>query len=266
MNVYYSEYILTPIKALNRLSSLEPKKGIILKGLGFADFFPHEELGDESVESFLSNFKFQRTEYQQKCFHFLQRDYSTFPFKKFYNHQLWDGKTEIESKFVKYKLKDKSDTSYLGLLNSEVKIRLDANGLFDGPEEVPFSSSIEYIEDPMIKTDWSGIQNAARDFISGTPYSFYIHKPNGRFLTKQDVPVIFSSYLGHDLGKWLSYCELVELGDLSLQHGIVTENFYQEEKRMWDGDYLNGFSPDSRCIRELYQDLDKRGWKLLCTI
>ncbi|MGE3608181.1 MAG: hypothetical protein AB7I27_01240 [Bacteriovoracaceae bacterium] len=261
MHVYYSEYQLTPRKAANRLSDLAPKKGLYLKCLGFADYFPHESLGDQSIEEFLDTFKDQKTEYAQKVLHFLKKE----PFfydQPFLNHQLWDGTEEIEASVVKYKLKNNADQSYLDLINKGIKVRLDANGLFDPGDEIPSHELIEYIEDPMKNLNWNGIK-AAQDFIQGAPYQFYIHKPNARFLKQQTCPVIFSSYLGSDLGKWLSYCELVEQGDINLYHGIITKNFYQEENDLFQGNYKKNFKPTLDKVKNLFLHLEDLDWKYL---
>jgi hypothetical protein len=120
MKVFYNPYSLTPKKKANRLSSLGRKSGIFLKGvLGknttFSDYFPHEELGDRNCEEFLSEFKFQKVTYEQKVFDLLLKDqiFQNLNPKKFYNHQLWSGTESIESKLIKYKLRDLEDRSFM---------------------------------------------------------------------------------------------------------------------------------------------------------
>lgn len=280
MNVYYSRYKLTPLKSANRLSSQAQKAGVHLKikkrrSANFADYFPHTPLGDMECEEFLDKFKYQDNEYHQKVFHFLLNDdnLSALPNKRFLNHEIWNGLDEIKSNVIKYKLKDESDLSFLKLLEKKVSVRLDANGLFFREtlqkflKQIPDFSLLEYLEDPMRETDWSNLGlPLARDFIPGSPYNVLIHKPNSRFQPSEERPVIFSSYLGSDLGKWHAYCELKEKSNLQYHHGIITSGYYQEECLKFNGNYQQGFLPDEKSLKALYDELDAREWKLLCSI
>lgn len=282
MNVYIKFYKLHALKALNRLSQAGERRGVHLKVKmrfteQFADYFPHTALGDKECDEFLQIFKYQDNEYEKKVFHFLLNDErlrSQRP-KVFLNHELWDGQTEAMAPFIKYKLKGPDDFSFMALLKKGLRVRLDANGFFDRVtldkflSEIPkdFLPKLEYIEDPTTDKDWSFSQvPSAQDFISGSPYQFYIHKPNARFLNEQNVPVIFSSYLGSDLGRYQAYTELLEKGDLKITHGIITNNFYVEEKLKFQGSYLQGFTPDEVSVRAMYNELSFGEWKLLCSI
>jgi hypothetical protein len=282
MKVFYSPYILKPLKRANRLSSLDPKPGVLLKGvLGdkttFADYFPHPPLGDRSCDQFLSEFKFQEDEYDQKVFDLLLRDasFQNIKPKKFFNHQLWSGCEHIEAKIIKYKLLHSSDRNFISSLERGISLRLDANALFTRDEFYSFLKDIpekyipliEYIEDPISEKDWSGLKiPTARDFIGGDHFSYYIYKPNCEFYPKTSAKVIFSSYLGGNLGRFHAYCDLVENGDLGLTHGIITEGFFQEEINFMKGNFNVGFIPDNESVRKIYQDASNLNWKLLCTI
>jgi hypothetical protein len=282
MKVFYSPYSLTPLKRANRLSSSEQKHGVLIKGtlngkLMFADYFPHLPLGDRSSEEFLEQFKFQVYEYDRKVFDLLLRDtlFQNLKQKKFMNHQLWDGIGPLDSEVIKYKLLHAQDISFMIPLEQGKRVRLDSNGLFTKSsyetfiKEIPekYCSQLEYIEDPLAEKDWNHLKiPSAVDFIEGSPYEFYIYKPNCEFRPKTDAKIIFSAYLGHSFGNWQAYCEMVENADLSLTHGVVCTDFYQEEKSIFKGTYQNGFIPDQNIVRELYTDLSNHKWKLLCSM
>jgi|GEM_PF-2353978 len=282
MKVFYSPYILRPLKRANRLSSLDPKPGVLLKGvlgdkITFADYFPHPPLGDRSCDQFLSEFKFQEIEYDQKIFDLLLRDHTfqNLKPKKFNNHQLWTGVEQIESKIIKYKLLHTFDRSFMTCLERGLRLRLDGNAIFNRTEyhhflkEIPekYLPQIDYIEDPLSEKDWTKLPvPSASDFIEGNHFDYYIYKPNCEFFPKTDAKIIFSSYLGGNLGRFHTYCELVESGDLSLTHGIISDGFFQEEINFMRGSYTEGFIPDNESVRRIYQDASNSSWKLLCSI
>jgi hypothetical protein len=278
MHVFYNIYQLTPLKRANRLSSVKPQIGVHLKirkrfTNHFADYFPHLSLGDGPVELFLEKFKFQENDYQKKILYFLlnEEELRSQKIKNFKNHQLWDGSSEILSSVVKYKLNDPEDMNFYKAIQKGFRVRLDANGLFNPDnlqhfikkiphEYLPF---IEYLEDPMNEINWPSCSIPfAEDFIHGSPSAVIIHKPNARFFPVTEKKVIFSSYLGSDLGLWHSYLELIQKGDLGLFHGIVTKGFYQEERLRFD----SSVAPIESDVRELYNDLENTQWKLLCSI
>lgn len=276
MQVFYSPYELTPKKSANRLSGVEKKRGVFLKIRArltnhFADFFPHVELGNETLEHFLDHFKFQETEYQKKVFHLLlqEEELRSQKLRSFLNHELWDGVTIPRSSVVKYKLQHSEDFSFLKL-NSTTKIRLDANGCFNEiswknflkniPES--FLSQLEYIEDPMTAPSWPKSPIPwAEDFLSWSEAKFKIHKPNARFINPNKTN-IFSSYLGSDLGMWHAYLELLKEGDLSLYHGVTTRGFYEEERGIFDSNN----HPQLDVLKSFYLELENLNWKSLCSI
>lgn len=282
MKVLYSPYTLTPKKRANRLSSLEKKHGVFVKGVlndkvTFADYFPHLPLGDRPVDIFLDEFKFQNVEYDRKIFDLLLRDheFQNLKPKKVLAHQLWTGTEPLEGKTVKYKLLHAQDQTFMELFEKGHRIRLDGNALFDrkGYEafvsEIPekFHAQIDYLEDPLKEKDWSKLKfKSAQDFIEGSPIDYYIYKPNCEFKPKLDVPIIYSGYLGTSFGFWHTYCELVTSGDLTIPHGMVARGFYEEEKDFMDGSYATGFLPHSDVVRGMYQDLSNLSWKTLCSM
>lgn len=282
MKVFYSPYILHPLKRLNRLSSMDPKKGVHLKAvLGdkvmFADYFPHLPLGDRSTDQFLEEFKFQKYEYDQKVFDLLLRDSDFLKSepKVFKNHQLWTGSEPLEGNVVKYKLLHDKDRSFMMPLEKGHRLRLDGNALFRKKdfdyfiESIPraYLKQIEYIEDPLLEKDWSDLSlPRASDFIEGSEFEYYIYKPNCEFKPKIKKKLIFSAYLGSDLGNWHTYCELMKDADLSLTHGIIARDFYEEETNFFLGSFNMGFKADMEKVKSVYKGLYQKEWKLLCSM
>lgn len=282
MKVSYSLYELTPLSQANRFSTSDKKTGVLLKAdLGrktlFADYFPHVPLGDRSCEQFLQEFKFQEDEYDQKVFELLLNDekFQKFGSKKIQIHQLWTGETEVVAPVVKYKIKHNEDYAYVDLLKNGIKVRLDGNALFSREEYKKYFSKIdpillskiEYIEDPLHETDWKDLQlPAAKDFIKGTPFEFVIYKPNCEKKPETEAKVVFSPYLGGNLGTWHAYSELINSGDLKVIHGMKSEGFYKEEAQFLKGNYHEGFEADKDLVIKIYQDVVNREWKQLCTI
>lgn len=282
MDIFYSTYQLTPLKRANRLSSLDPKTGVYIRAKvdgvhAYADYFPHLPLGDRSVDQFLSEFSLQGTEYDQKILTILLNDpaYQKQVVVPFRNHQLWSGSEPLIGNIIKYKLLDQQDYSFLSALERGLRVRLDANGMFNRTNFLSFLANmpekylplIDYVEDPILDSDWSSLRApTARDFLNGEIYDYYIYKPNCEFRPEVDAKLIYSAYLGSELGSWHTYCELVNSGDLTTVHGIVGEGFYQEERGLFKGDYRQKMRPDQNVVKNIYQELELRNWKHLCTI
>jgi hypothetical protein len=282
MKIFYSPYQITPKRLANRLGSMKPRAGVFIKGeinrqIIFADYFPHIPLGDRSVDEFLSEFKFQEDEYDQKVFNLLLKDkeFQKIAPKAIKNHQLWSGSEQITSSVIKYKMLTPLDKNFLTPLKNGVRLRLDFNGIFKRDEyfnffkDIPekYFSLIDYIEDPLSELNWDNLPiPSAMDFIEGSSYDFYIHKPNCEFLPQIDIPIIFSSYLGHNLGRWHSYCELIRQGDLKMTHGIYTPGFYEEEENFFTGNYDSSFIANRQRVNKIYQKVSDLNWKRLCSM
>jgi hypothetical protein len=282
MKIFISPYQLSPLKRANRLSSLQTCFGVYVKGvlkdkILFADYFPHISLGDRPLEEFLESFKYQNHEYDQKVFHLLLKDadYQKPQEKLFYNHQLWTESEEVSAPVIKYKLLHSQDRVFLPLLDKGIRLRLDANGAFNREDLKHFFKGIpreylgliEYLEDPLTEVDWKDlVVPGARDFIQGSPFEFYIYKPNCEFKPKTDAKIIFSSYLGSNLGRWHATAEMLNEADLKLVHGVVTQGFYQEEKPFLTGSYGEGFKPDPALIKKIYLDVAEKDWTFLCSM
>lgn len=282
MKIFISPYELTPKKRANRLSSLEKRPGVYLKGILkdkhlFADYFPHQALGDRPVEEFLEKFKFQQHEYDKKVFQLLLQDHEfQKPVNKiFSNHQLWSKDEEVLSTTLKYKLMDPDDRGFMPLLEKGKRLRIDGNGIFKRDSFNRFlkdihekhRTQIDYFEDPLSEKDWSNLGlSPARDFIDGAPFDYYIYKPNCEARPDTSAKVIYSAYMGGSLGNWHAISELLRDGDLKLTHGLITRGFYEEEVEIVKGSYTQGFTPDEGLVKKLYQDMAAKDWKLLCSM
>lgn len=280
MQVYYSPYSLTPLKRLNRNSTMEPKKGIHLKAVmgdkvGFADYFPHVIFGDKGCDHFLKEFKDQKDEYDRKVMHLLLHDphYQNLEPTKFFNHQLWTGTEDLEAPVVKYKLAKTTDRTFLDPLKRGIRLRLDANGQFNQHSFQEFLHSIpnellpliDYVEDPLVHPFWDNLGvKVATDLIKATKYDVYIFRPNSQFFPDHKIKNIFSSYLGSDLGRWHTYCELIEKGNLNEIHGIMSRGFFAESTCFMEGNYLEGFIPNKNMVKSMYDELHQKQWIPFC--
>lgn len=260
---------------------MDPKEGVLLSSeihgkKVYADYFPHLPLGDESVDQFLSTFRDQKTEYQQKILKLLHADarYQEFPSRRFRNHQLWAGTEPIIAPVVKYKMLNQRDATFHEALRQGVRVRLDGNGMFTkatfheliDPIRPEWRSLIDYVEDPLSETDWSTFPlKRARDFIQGTPFDIYVYKPNCE-MKPEFSELIYSAYLGNALGNWHTYCELIEEGNTSIVQGIIGSGFYEEVRDFYLGDFDRGFYPDLAIIKDLYTQLAGLEWKSLCSM
>ena len=280
MQVFYSPYLLTPLKRLNRNSTMEPKRGIHLKAVldtrvGYADYFPHVVFGDKGCDHFLREFKDQKDEYDRKVLHLLNRDldYQSITVKKFFNHQLWTGSEDLEAPIIKYKLHNTTDRTFLDPLKRGIRLRLDANAQFNQTTFQEFLHSIptelipliDYVEDPLVHPHWENLGvKVATDLIKATRYDIFIFRPNSQFYPQHQIKNIFSSYLGSDLGRWHTYCELIEKGDLREIHGIMSRGFYSESVCFLQGNYSEGFIADKNIVKNMYDELEKKEWIPLC--
>jgi hypothetical protein len=162
------------------------------------------------------------------------------------------------------------------LLRKKVTVRLDCNGLFHRQDFLTFLEQfsadelkqIEYGEDPLSDLDWRDLPiKTARDFIAGNPFDFLIYKPNRDFFPDEpSTKIIFSSYLGSDLGTWHCVAEMSRLKRIEGIHGLVTSGYYEEERQLFDGNYQQGFSANSDKVHHIYHSLTQLSWKSLCSI
>ncbi len=274
MDIFYHKFTLTPCQSLNRLSATSPREGVFLRTQNsFWEYFPHPELGDLSLKDFLAEFVRQEKISTQKALLTLSKPLiKNITPRVFQNHHLWQGSVETYYPVIKYKLKNANDRLFLEFKCEQ--IRLDANGLFtsqgwkDFDSSLPqeFKKKIDYIEDPLSGEDWREVEmRCAKDFIAGSPATFTIYKPYREFYPASPR-VIFSGNMGHALSQYLSYLELMELGQLSLVHGLINPPLYENVPYLFKGDYERGFILDIDKSSVFLQSLDELVWKKLCTI
>lgn len=275
--IEYSLYTLAPLKRLNSQSTDENKQGLYLRLLsdegavdGYADYFPHVELGDLSVDEILSG---KRDGYFEKCLWFAKnaKALESAALKGFKNHLLSlpdDG--PAAGRVIKMKVNGPEDFEKIkNALKTDASLRLDANAcvsleqwktFFKGLSDEELDK-IEYVEDPGVG-DWRELPVAsAKDFMESTYWNFEIYKANARFCDRPEK-AIFSSCMGSDLGRYHCYLELVNRGDLGLVHGIHTPGIYREQLDLFkerDGlFYLN-----QEAVEKIFADLKERQWTTL---
>lgn len=274
MKLFFHRFHLKSKVELNRLSSTSVREGVFLKsegagGIGYTEYFPHPELGDQSLNDFLETFKEQKNECQKKAFFLLAPKWSRYESEKsFLNHQLFREGEPLQSDTIKYKIKNENDL--LQALPLGIKsIRLDANGLFNKNswkvfEQKVLSShpkAIDYIEDPIADGNWDDVQiPKAVDFIHGSPFEIKIYKPYREFFPEGNKRIIFSGNMGHGLSNYQSYLELLERGNLDDHHGLLTPDLYDNLPEIFSGNFQDGFKPEKNSLREYFKQLESLTW------
>lgn len=237
----YSPYILKPLKDLSVLSDKsKDREGAIIQYQGsFFDYHPWVEFGDKSVEDFLAEIREGGPTEVMLKFQALWNGKEEIPEKAFLNHQL-----NSHGKVVKLKYTSK-DILDLCLKNNDLqKLRIDFNNTssFEECKKLWTSLSdserrkIEYMEDPFPKDhSWKELHSLGiplacdRNLKDGNHYQFEIYKPNVDLAPSPQSIQIFSSYMGHDLGRYLCYLELMKYADLDLYHGIDTPMMFEDQ-------------------------------------
>ena len=184
------------------------------------------------------------------------------------------------------------------ILKQVDKIRLDANNGLTLQQLISLWSSlnetekmqVDYIEDPVAfdMDSWEKIRKLGvplaldrwpnmedvflengNQFVSKLTRltDFMVFKPNISAFNKVDFgkPIIFSSYMGHDLGRIQCYFELLEHGDLELVHGIHTPNLYCEQLELFE--YKAQLcTPILENFKIVYDKLEQLKWSYLCQL
>jgi len=278
MKISFHRFKLRPKVELNYLSSTHIREGVFLKsesdkGIGYCEYFPHPELGDESVDEFLKTFTEQYTLAQKKALYLLDPKWIDLDVnKRFFNHQFFQKGDSPRAKIIKYKIRREDDFGFLELMKNKIIIRLDANGLFSQESwrefftRIPqdFIHLIDYIEDPIDDGEWKNILlPCAQDFIQGSPSHVNIFKPYREFFPQMEKRIVFSGNMGHGLSNYQSYLELVHLGDLNDFHGILTNSLYQDSPDLFSGNYSEGFLPNKSELEAYLKDIASLNWTLL---
>ncbi len=278
MKISFHRFKLRPKVDLNYLSSTHVREGVFLKsesdnGTGYCEYFPHPELGDETVDEFLKTFKEQKTLAQKKALYLLDAKWIDLkPNKRFFNHQFFKIGDLPCAKIIKYKIRHKDDFGFFNLFKDKNILRLDANGLFSQDSWRIFFSSIprefiqliDYIEDPTHDGEWKNILlPCAQDFIQGFPSNLKIFKPYREFFPQIGKRIIFSGNMGHGLSNYQSYLELVHSGDLNEFHGILTNSIYQDCPDLFAGNFNDGFFPKKSEIEAYLKEIASLKWTLL---
>jgi hypothetical protein len=279
MEIFFSRYILRPKRKANHSSNLDPRIGVILRSsksdYEMADYFPHENFGDQAVERFLENFPSPDNLHHQSILKQLYTKRTPLPLVPFLNHQLWIEGSKVESPVIKIKLMNIDDPLSTKVLESNCRMRLDANGIFKDNELLKFLSRlniqqisrIEYIEDPMKTLNWENIPiPTARDFINGSPFQEMIYKPNRCHYPNLYRDSIFSGYMGGPLGTIQTYKELIQRGNLKLYHGLLTPDLYENEDQLFQGNYIEGFTPMAKACAQYMERIQDQAWNHLCSI
>ena len=278
MKISFHRFKLRPKVELNYLSSTHIREGVFLKsesdkGIGYCEYFPHPELGDESVDEFLKTFTEQNTLAQKKALYLLDPNWIDLDVnKRFFNHQFFQKGDSPRAKIIKYKIRREDDFGFLELMKNKIIIRLDANGLFSQESwrefftRIPqdFIHLIDYIEDPIDDGEWKNILlPCAQDFIQGSPSHVNIFKPYREFFPQMEKRIVFSGNMGHGLSNYQSYLELVHLGDLNDFHGILTNSLYQDSPDLFSGNYSEGFLPNKSELESYIKEIASLNWTLL---
>ena len=279
MKVFFTPYSLEPRNRANNQSDLKTKHGLFLRSesdfIGYADYFPHIEFGDQSIAEFMATFPDLSNDYHQKILQRLKQPLNVSESSSFKNHQLYFHGDHVESNIIKYKLFSLEDTKFSALADKGIKFRFDANGIFNRHDFLAFLralspetlDSIEYIEDPSRDLNWdNGLVKLAEDFLQGSPTEFFVYKPTRSVFPDTAKSIIFSSYMSSWLGLWQDYLELIAKGDLALTHGLVTPRLYNNMETIFRGNYYEGFEPDLAKIRTLVGEFELIKWTYLCQI
>ena len=272
MLIDYYFYTLNPITDLNRFKPLL-REGVFFRidGQYFCEYFPWHEFGDLSCDDIILQIKNNKSlpSFLKKMIS-LEKNKDSIRHRSFYNHSLdhFDVCETVKIKINNFNFKKAE-------LFDTKKLRIDINNLFNMNEVIDFwrdlpqniRSKIEYLEDPCLyhPADWQRLQDEGipiatdRNNKDNDFYHFEIYKPNIDDCPIGKKDVIYSSYMGHDLGRYHSYLELMQNGNLDLYHGIDTPNLFTDQLSLFNG--LNGsLTINKSAIKEIYTFLRNLSW------
>lgn len=273
--IEFSKYILEPIAELNRFSTeLKTREGVILKqDSNYFDYHPWEQFGDLCVDEFLKSIKVDPENHLVNKGFSLWNKRKHISHKPFLNHIL--NKHGDVSK-IKFK-NDDHLINFLDLAKTDSMVRVDFNNLYSFEEvetlwtklNTSQKRKIEYFEDPCPKGEkWLALESLGitiasdRNKKDGVGHSIDIFKPNVDLALSKDRVQVFSSYMGHDLGRYLCYLELMECGDLNIVHGIDTPHIYENQLELFSSQE-NMLVINQECIKTLEANLETMSWSTL---
>lgn len=282
MKIDYSQYERTPLMKLNRFEH-KVREGILFRinDEFYLDYHPWCEFGDISTDEML-----YYLQDKQELPVFLQQDLdleirkNSINKTSFKNHFFGHGDhLNHEMKSI-VKLKFINDINQIILdINNSIKlgffIRVDFNNGLD-PESclkiwrnISKKEAIDYFEDPYeFQIDgWLPLKNEGVPLASDrNPYdkticTYKIVKANRDIITQgiDKKKSIFSSYMGHELGMYHCYLNLMENGSLSLIHGIYTPQLYKEQREIFYKNKSN-IMFDENAVKTMYDELRERTW------
>ncbi len=272
----YYRYQIKPIQKLNRYTSeLGAREGILFNYNGcFLDYHPWTEFGDLGLDEFLAKIKNEGITKHMRDLFSLDREKKSIVPQPFLNHTF-----NKVSKCCKLKYSSRNELiSFMAKLETGSKLRVDFNNSlsFEQSKDLwnSFTQSqrdlIEFFEDPCPESqDWGQLRKLGMRIacdrnkgISGE-FDFRILKPNVDNFLGLENNLIFSSYMGHDLGRYHCYLALMRYGRLDLFHGIDTPDIFENQKNLFTDLGNNLLSLNNTAVRELYSELEELEWTSL---
>lgn len=271
----YSKYSLTPKVDLNRFSDKSlTREGVIFKlNNQYFDYHPWLEFGDLAVDNYIEQVKSSGvTEIMSKSFDLWQAR-EKIPHMAFLNHKLNALAAVSKIKYVSRA----HFLDFLSQMDSNSRVRVDFNNMFTNTEVENLWASltceqrnkIDYFEDPCPKDEtWRDLEKLGitiasdRNTKDGVGHSIDIFKPNVDLMKPSSRRQIFSSYMGHDLGRYICYLELMQSGDLTETHGIDTPSIYENQLDLFKGNDAE-LTVDQCSLKKLEESLDEISWSSL---
>ncbi len=257
------------------------------KSNGFYFYSPWTSLGQKSIEHLLEDLKMNSFHFVRSFLFkdmYIYRRYLSSKLPSFYNHSFFkDDLIHCSEKYLKLKLTGRfdSDREKIIKLNSNFEsLRLDLNFNYSEDEFsvlIDFLQAeqvkIDYIEDPIPWKEESYKKfldhkfnivldqpyNSSKKIIKGLPVIFkpVLHSYFGDRLKEQ----IFSSNMNGPLSDWHTYCELLHFGNLSLHHGICTNQFDSESSIF---SFKKSVNVEKEIVQSIYEKLESLdGWNSL---
>ncbi len=279
MEVAYFKYSLTPRIQLNRFGKSDVRSGVLLRidRDYFLDYHPWSEFGDIGIHELLELLKksHELPPYLATVL-VLEKNRESILTKPFFNHDLTETPGRHYSGCIKIKYLNDLNLLKTTINNTESNsIRIDFNNALTPASFLRFYSElsdklrqrIEYFEDPF-PMDTKGLDTTLfaniplacdRNKFNSDLCKYNIFKPNADCNPLDGITQVFSSYMGHDLGRYHAYLSLMKYGDLKLHHGIDTPNIYHEQLNFFnnkDGQLMI----NTDLVNKIYSELHELEW------